>query len=1033
MIPTRLTLNNFMCYRANGATAGPPALDFDGLHVVCLTGENGAGKSTLLDAITWALWGTARMPDDDLIAQGCSEMSVELEFLLGDQRYRVSRRRQRGGTGKRGGQTSGKTQLDLQVTGPQGWRPIAETSVRETQALIEGLLRMSYQTFINASFLLQGRADEFTARTPAERKQVLAEILDLGEYAVLEGRAKERARALADQLMSLRGSIEQLNLEAERAPFWQLEVEHAERRVQAIEERVQQVELEYQRATERRRVLEQQAERRKEVLRRLEELRAAQHERETTLTRLHTAIQSAETLLAQREAILAGLAELAASRDEVERLDGLREQWQQLEDRRKELQQELREATHALRSRAERAAERRDGLRQRAARQRELEADLARLTLEFEALAPLEAAKQARLAVRETVDATLNQLRELQLRANDLQSAFVRETERLTGARDEQARLVARLDKQLRDEARWRNDLVAAQEAAAQVATLEATLSQMRQEERAAADHASEQRAERTRLKAAADKLKKTQEMLQDGTEVCPVCQSNLGTAGLARVHTHYEDELKLLREQYAAAGQAATAADHQMQSLRDDVARLEDQLDRLRTIAARADSLAQQVAQAERWHEERTTHQQACADFEVQLTAGTYASAIQQERNDVEQAMHALGDAAAMTAQRQQLAKELQELEQQLQVRSRLHGEINARHTSFEELSRDLASLPELEAEAAELARQIEQGDFAHGIRHEGRQITNERDALGYSPEAHNDAREQSRVLRHWEEDARRLAVAEESLARDTMLRQQTEELRARDASQIEQLIGEDALLAEALRELPIVTARAVELQTSVTSARRDLTVAQHDLGEKRGYLKQAEAAAAQLVHQRATEQALGERQSLFAELAEAFGKKGVQAMLIETAIPQIEDEANRLLARMTNGQMHLSFEMQRDTKKGDTVETLEIKLADALGTRVYDAFSGGEAMRANFAIRIALSRLLAHRAGARLETLVIDEGFGTLDAEGRERMVEAITSVQDDFRRIIVITHIDELKDRFPAQIEITKTPAGSYWELR
>jgi len=113
--------------------------------------------------------------------------------------------------------------------------------------------------------------------------------------------------------------------------------------------------------------------------------------------------------------------------------------------------------------------------------------------------------------------------------------------------------------------------------------------------------------------------------------------------------------------------------------------------------------------------------------------------------------------------------------------------------------------------------------------------------------------------------------------------------------------------------------------------------------------------------------------------------------------------------------------------------VETLEIKIADALGTRAYDAFSGGEATRVNFAVRIALSRLLARRAGARLETLVIDEGFGSLDATGRERMVEAITSVQDDFKRIVVITHIDELKERFPAQIEVIKTPAGSRWELR
>jgi exonuclease SbcC len=112
--------------------------------------------------------------------------------------------------------------------------------------------------------------------------------------------------------------------------------------------------------------------------------------------------------------------------------------------------------------------------------------------------------------------------------------------------------------------------------------------------------------------------------------------------------------------------------------------------------------------------------------------------------------------------------------------------------------------------------------------------------------------------------------------------------------------------------------------------------------------------------------------------------------------------------------------------------VETLDIKISDALGTRSYDAFSGGETMRINFAIRVALSRLLARRAGASLETLVIDEGFGALDADGRERFVEAITSVQNDFKRILVVTHIDDLKDRFPTQIQITKRREGSVWEL-
>ncbi|HWQ83560.1 MAG TPA: SbcC/MukB-like Walker B domain-containing protein, partial [Anaerolineales bacterium] len=94
----------------------------------------------------------------------------------------------------------------------------------------------------------------------------------------------------------------------------------------------------------------------------------------------------------------------------------------------------------------------------------------------------------------------------------------------------------------------------------------------------------------------------------------------------------------------------------------------------------------------------------------------------------------------------------------------------------------------------------------------------------------------------------------------------------------------------------------------------------------------------------------------------------------------------------------------------------------------RDYEMFSGGEAFRVNFAIRLALSEILAQRAGARLQTLVIDEGFGSQDALGRQRLIEAINMVREDFAKILVITHIDELKDAFPNRIEVEKTDRGS-----
>ena len=77
----------------------------------------------------------------------------------------------------------------------------------------------------------------------------------------------------------------------------------------------------------------------------------------------------------------------------------------------------------------------------------------------------------------------------------------------------------------------------------------------------------------------------------------------------------------------------------------------------------------------------------------------------------------------------------------------------------------------------------------------------------------------------------------------------------------------------------------------------------------------------------------------------------------------------------------MSVSFSTQKDYKdknREDKKETLDILISDAAGKREYEMFSGGEAFRINFAIRMALSRVLAQRAGARLRMLVIDEGFG-------------------------------------------------------
>lgn len=224
-------------------------------------------------------------------------------------------------------------------------------------------------------------------------------------------------------------------------------------------------------------------------------------------------------------------------------------------------------------------------------------------------------------------------------------------------------------------------------------------------------------------------------------------------------------------------------------------------------------------------------------------------------------------------------------------------------------------------------------------------------------------------------------------------------------------------AVLKDAARKREVLD----NLRQEDTFAKARLGGAQQKLAALEGLARQREA-------RRAERQALVEERGLYEELREACGKRGVPAMMIEAAVPEIEASANALLGRMTAGRMHVRFNTQRETQAGETRETLDIHIADELGTRAYENFSGGEQFRVNFAIRVALSQLLARRAGTQLQTLIMDEGFGVLDATGRERLVEAINAAQQDFQRILVVTHIDELKDAFPARIEITKGPNGS-----
>ncbi len=693
MIPVRLELQNFLAYRH------PDPIDFEGLHVACLSGENGAGKSSLLDAITWTLWGKARGRSvDDLIHQGQREMRTALVFELEGLRYRVIRQRRKEGRG-------GSSLLEFQVCDAVdgSWRSLSEHTLRETEGKIVQVLRLDYETFVNSAFIAQGRADEFTAKPPSQRLQILANILGLEKWQTYEERAKESIRTLRQEIQRLEGRREAIQAELSQREVYAQDLTRAEALARDLAQQLQAVEQ---------------------------------------------AWSAAEAVRASEQEFIRQLGNLAHR--ETEATGELHE-----------VEQEL----VALRSRAEAEA---------------LQIELA----------------------------------ELDRRGAEIVSAEL-ETENL---REEQQR--------------WNQEL-------------------------------GQLRGENEVLTPQSEPIKQRLALLRSTTDpTCPTCGQPLSPAHREQVEAELERGLENMRE-------------------------------RFRSNAGR-----------------------------IHLIQDTLGSILTK--------MQALQGAAKRK--------------------------------------------PELERRRAEIRAALQSAEEA-------------RARIGSA-----EARRQRWQAALQEAQAAQPAIQERLRQVEQQLRQAEGLRRNLDQARLEKRLADER----------------------VGGARQRLAALEQLQVQEGSLAKELESGR--------------ERLALLEELREAFNRKGVPSMIIETAVPELEETANALLSRMSEGRMTLRMETQRETKEGELRESLDIQVGDELGTRSYEMYSGGEAFRINFAVRIALSKLLAQRAGAQLRALFIDEGFGTQDSLGRERMIAVINSIQEDFDRILVISHLDEIRDAFPTRIEIVKSPEGS-----
>ncbi len=1031
MILRTLTLHNFMSYSHT-------TLDLDSVAVACLSGANGSGKSALLDAVTWAIWEAARSGSDELIRIGESEMRVEVVFDYEGRTFKIIRSRQRR-MSRSGGVGTSKGNLEFQVLESSSsavpalvgapsassdveaegeinalglgqkrvWRSLTGASMRHTQQAICQLLRMDFDTFVNSAYLKQGRGDEFTTRQPAERKQVLSEILGLSYFDRMQEASRQKAKELKMRLEFMEGELQKIDELEERIKeidkqklVAQEELEATVKDWQGLDQSRCDIKLKMEQQrfkAERSRLLTQQSAEIEadvvDLVAQVEKNRKEESHWQETLSQSNFIEEQARLFIETRRS--------------VEELDQKSILYQGLKEEKIEFQSKLVSLRNNLEYELKHIEQE---ISEFNAKQTLLKQDTAGKEKTQAAYNEYKLLLEQELALAKKQDEYM----QLSGREKELQSVLLEAKLKLQAELEQKRNAFEELKKVVESSSTFSQEREALEEESKTLDKLEAEFELVEQEgislksqietiELQSAEFGRHQKECQRKI----DELEKNIE-----TSICPLCSGPI--VDKVKVIDKYKQDIKNMNSQRDELVVRQQELIDQRDAMRNKYKELKTSLAGRKEFDTRIGAFNQKEKAIVESKQSLIKLETDLATIEKKLETGNFA---QVERSSL----------AGIQVQ-------LQELDFDPFVFSNLQSELRQRRhieAKYQKLEKDLATLkaneekfPQLKERESLIKEELEVESYGQEWRQKLTENSKKIEDLSYDREKHLQLKSKLGELMIYEQKAQELSranlelpkirqVLEENEGRLSLKQSRLSEIK----SELEQLFQSEEIdesaqnldlseLERRIKELEMVrdeksNACAV-FENSALEISKELT----ELNKKKDAQKEL----------------LSERED-YVFLSEAFGKKGIQALIIETAIPEIEAEANRVLARLSDNKMHVGLITQAKTKSGNNLETLEILIGDEVGTRSYELYSGGEAFKVNFAIRIALSRLLARRAGARLETLIIDEGFGSQDENSRDKLVKSIKAIQSDFAKILVITHIPDVREMFPVQIQVTK----------
>ena len=1007
MIPLQLTLKNFLSYRE-------ATLDFRGLHTACICGANGAGKSSLLEAITWAIWGGSRTStEDNIINAGAKNARVDFEFISNNQTYRIIRNRPRGRSGS----------LEFQIKTESGdFRSLTAKGIRATQQQIISYLKLDYDTFINSAYLRQGRADEFMLRRPNERKQVLADLLKLNQYEELASQAKDLSKQFKGQAEQLEQSLQPLeeklqqrsaiaqdkaNLEKELAQLQQAQ-DQDHKQLQTLQT------LEHQRQTCHQQLIWQQTQY-QNLIQDCDRLYKDQSELTIQLTDL-------QKFLNQEAEINSGYKQFQLLQQEEENLSTKFQAYQNAQEQRQDLEQQLVQQTNEInlqirqnQTRLETLEQQEKEIQQVLSRSGEVQEALEQLSLHRQRLRELDELQQY-------VSPLLQQRQTLHTEIERVEAKLTVKLEQLNSSAQQLSTQMAQVPK-------MRQAVLAVD---SEIGELEKKrVYQQRVQEKGLERRGFQERLQENQrgCEKKLEELRQKLEMLQTPDVSCPLCEQPLDEDHRHRVVEKTQSQRQEIQEQFWVIREQITVCERELQVLRGEYAQLSQEL-------APYDSLQKQLGQLE-------------AQLEATGEVHSQLQQIQSQKEELERSLVIGNYADELHVELKQIDQELQRLNYDEQTHALARGEVERlrwaeiKQAKIEDANRRQWAInkhkPELLEAIASLQDSIKNLAQDSEIQQQIEQVEQYMTELGYERSQHNQLLTSLRQAQSWQLRYQELQQTQQKYPKLQERFQQLEQmLQVREADkkamkeQLDSLVAQMETITDNREEI-----RFLEQQIHQRRQKLDELLAQQ--GRLEQSLNQLDNLQTQYQDTHKRLQEIRKQYRVYQELTQAFGKNGIQALMIENVLPQLEAETNQILARLTGNQFHVQFLTQKAGRSNRSkkqsaklIDTLEILIADAKGTRAYETYSGGEAFRINFSIRLALAKLLAQRAGTSLQMLIIDEGFGTQDAEGCDRLIGAINAIAADFACILTVTHMPQFKEAFQTRIEVRKTNEGSQLSL-